>query len=220
MRISTLIRGDSMNSTGAKIKKLRIEAKLSQAQLAEKIESTTKSVQRYESGKCYPETYTLIKIARFFGVSIDFLLEPDTMDRLVKKSEDGLYHLYYKRYLQCKNNYQIDEHAEYYWIYLDADGTFGGQSEWVDWADKNRRIEVRQLRPVIPQSSIDACAYSFGQPMVINEAAEVEIFLLFGGHAIINADICRKYLPVFHEVYIGPNPERRLESLLAKLQSD
>lgn len=218
MRVSIEIRSDFMNSTGAKIKNLRTQAKLSQAQFAERIGSTTKSVQRYESGKCYPETYTLMKIAKLFGVPTDFLLESDTMNILeANESENGLYRLYYKRYSQCKNNYCIDENAEYYWIYLDDDGTFGGQSEWVDWADKDRKIEVRQLRLVVPQKAIDACTYSFGPPMVINDEAEVEVFLLFGGHAIINADICRKYLPTFHEVYIGPNPERWLDSLLAKL---
>ena len=88
------IRGDFMNSTGAKIKKLRTEAKLSQAQFAEKIGCTTKSVQRYESGKCYPETYTLIKIAKLFGVPTDFLLASDTVNILDGMNRKTVYIVY------------------------------------------------------------------------------------------------------------------------------
>ncbi|MDE7010641.1 MAG: helix-turn-helix domain-containing protein [Oscillospiraceae bacterium] len=197
-----------MNSTGAKIKKLRMCANLTQAELAEKIGCTPKSIQRYESDRCYPETHNLQKISEFFGVPADFLLESDTtITQRRRASGEGVHRWYYERYLRCKNTYQIDSGAEYYWIYLEDDGTFGGQSQWVDWADTDRRIEVRKLRRVIPESAIRVCTDVYGPPMIINNELEVGLFCVFGGHAIIKTDICKKYLPEFYEDYTGPSPE-------------
>jgi len=46
--------------------------------------------------------------------------------------------------------------------------------------------------------------------MFINSEADVKVFCMFGGHAIIRADICEKYLPEFCEDCVTPNPERKI----------
>lgn len=202
-----------MSSTGEKIKKLRTSIGLSQEQLAEELEISLKSVHRYESGKSRPDTHTIIKLATFFDVSSDYLLGLIGIKNQMKVeknkvSKQGQYNQFYKRYLNCKNSADIDESAIYYWIYFGDKNDFGGQSEWVGWADEERTLEVRRLRPVIPQAAIKLCTSVYERPMLINSKADALIFRIFGGHAIVKADICKKYLPEFYEDYVGPSPER------------
>lgn len=59
---------------GIRLKKLRNEKKLTQKQLAEKINVTHVSISGYESGNRSPDTDTLQRLADFFGVSTDYLL--------------------------------------------------------------------------------------------------------------------------------------------------
>lgn len=112
----------------------------------------------------------------------------------------------YKRFLDCKDYTLIDENATYYWVYYDEDGNYGGQSEWSGWADETKMIEIRRLRPVIPQNAIALCTAVSERPMLINDKEDVAIFLIFGGQAIIKAELCEKYLPEWYEDYIGPTP--------------
>ncbi len=53
--------------------KLRANSKLSQKELAQKLEITDKVYWSYESGRTEPNIKTLIKIADYFDVSLDYL---------------------------------------------------------------------------------------------------------------------------------------------------
>lgn len=57
-----------------RIKSLRDEAGLSQADLAKQFSVAQNTVSSWENGKRDPDTDTVIQIAAFFGVSIDYLL--------------------------------------------------------------------------------------------------------------------------------------------------
>lgn len=58
-----------------KLKKLRSERKISQAQLAEKIGVSARTVQNYETADIYPKTReTYKKIADVLGVDVNYLL--------------------------------------------------------------------------------------------------------------------------------------------------
>lgn len=63
-----------MKTIGAKIKELRNALGLSQEELAIEIETTSKSIQRYEAGTSQPESCMLVKLATYFDVSTDYLL--------------------------------------------------------------------------------------------------------------------------------------------------
>jgi len=56
------------------LNKLRTEKKLSQSKLAEKLGVSHQAVQKWESGETTPDVEKLVKIANFFGVTLDFLL--------------------------------------------------------------------------------------------------------------------------------------------------
>lgn len=60
--------------TGAIIKKLREERKLTQAELAVKLNVSDKAVSKWETGKGYPDITLLESIASVFGVSVMELL--------------------------------------------------------------------------------------------------------------------------------------------------
>ncbi|QTD42144.1 helix-turn-helix domain-containing protein [Sporosarcina sp. Te-1] len=59
---------------GQRLKKLRLDRKLTQKQLAEKIKVTHVSISGYENGNRYPDTDTLQRLADYFDVSTDYLL--------------------------------------------------------------------------------------------------------------------------------------------------
>ena len=59
---------------GNRLKTLRIKKKLTQQQLADLLGLTKSVISAYENGLRYPAYDVLIKIARIFTVSTDFLL--------------------------------------------------------------------------------------------------------------------------------------------------
>ena len=60
--------------TGAIIKELREKNHLTQAELAEKINVSDKTVSKWETGKGYPDISLLEPIAKIFGISVTELL--------------------------------------------------------------------------------------------------------------------------------------------------
>jgi transcriptional regulator with XRE-family HTH domain len=87
----------AINMTFAdKLKKLRKEKNISQDKLGEKIGIHGRHIGKYEKGALLPNAETLIKIAKYFKVTTDYLLfentatneEPDIKDKeLLKKFE-------------------------------------------------------------------------------------------------------------------------------------
>lgn len=59
---------------GDKLKSLRIEKKLTQKQVADRIGLAISAVSSYESGSRYPSYEVLIQLARIFHVTTDYLL--------------------------------------------------------------------------------------------------------------------------------------------------
>ena len=64
--------------TGAMIKRLRESKKLTQSELAERLNVSDKTVSKWETGKGYPDITLLPSIADLFSISIDSLLQENT----------------------------------------------------------------------------------------------------------------------------------------------
>ena len=64
----------------------RKAAGLTQAEVAEKIHYSDKSVSKWESGNGIPDVYTLIQLARLYGVSINAFLEEEPVVKKTEKS--------------------------------------------------------------------------------------------------------------------------------------
>ncbi len=63
-----------------KIKKLRISYNLSQVDLAKRLDVSKQCVSNWENDNVQPSIEMLIKIAKFFNVSTDYLLDLDEKD--------------------------------------------------------------------------------------------------------------------------------------------
>lgn len=63
-----------MSLIGNRMKSLREQNKLTQADLGKKIGVSAATINRYEKGQCEPDYTTLEKIADFFEVTTDYLL--------------------------------------------------------------------------------------------------------------------------------------------------
>ena len=60
---------------GEKIRTLRLAAKLTQAELAGKLEISSQAISKWENGSCAPDIYMLPKLSVIFGVTIDELFD-------------------------------------------------------------------------------------------------------------------------------------------------
>ena len=58
-----------------RLKELRNKRGISQLRLATELNTTQNTISRYETGEREPGIAELIKIAEFFNVSIDYLVE-------------------------------------------------------------------------------------------------------------------------------------------------
>jgi len=68
--------------TGAIIKKLREERRLTQSELAEQLHVSDKTVSKWENGKGYPDISLLEPIAKVFGISLTELLSGKTINNI------------------------------------------------------------------------------------------------------------------------------------------
>ena len=64
----------SSETIGKRIKRLRMHKQLSQIDLAKIIDSDNRQVSRYEHDKIFPAGETLVKLAKAFSVTIDYLV--------------------------------------------------------------------------------------------------------------------------------------------------
>ena len=61
-------------NVGKIIRDLRHDRGTTQTQLAHEISTTQDTISLWELGKSYPDIINLIKLAKFFGVSTDYML--------------------------------------------------------------------------------------------------------------------------------------------------
>lgn len=77
---------------GEKIYKLRKEKGLSQEDLSDQLKVSRQSISKWETDCGYPETEKIIRLAKIFNVTIDYLLvEDNTSISENKERKDGLY---------------------------------------------------------------------------------------------------------------------------------
>lgn len=85
-----------------RLKGLREEWKLNQAELAGKLNVSQSTISAYEIGERAPDLKILIHMADFFNVSLDYLVGMSDVKQQIRKSDltaDELEHLYRYRQL-------------------------------------------------------------------------------------------------------------------------
>ena len=69
------------------LKELRNQKKISQQQLADIIGISQQSINKYENHGVEPDIDTLIKLAKYFNTSVDYLIGNTDIDRIIEKVE-------------------------------------------------------------------------------------------------------------------------------------
>ena len=72
----------------------RKAAKLTQAELAEKINYSDKSVSKWESGNGVPDVYILIRLAQLYGVTVNDLVCDEPNTKIARMNTAGLHLLF------------------------------------------------------------------------------------------------------------------------------
>lgn len=78
-------------SFGEKIQTLRKEAGLSQEELADQLGVSRQAVSKWERDSGYPETEKILRMARLFQVTVDYLLNEETTSGERPPGEKGYY---------------------------------------------------------------------------------------------------------------------------------
>ncbi len=65
-----------------KIKELRKENKITQSKMAMDLDLSQNTISQYENGKREPDIKTLKRIADYFNVSIDYLVEREEYSKI------------------------------------------------------------------------------------------------------------------------------------------
>ena len=76
---------DIKNTIASNIIKLRLDANMTQAELAEKLNYSDKSVSKWERGDAIPDVIILKQISDIFGVSVDYIINEHEDERFVKQ---------------------------------------------------------------------------------------------------------------------------------------
>lgn len=74
------------NISKNRIKDLREDRDLLQTDVAKAVGIDQRTLSNYETGKTCPDSYAIIRLAEFFGVTCDFLL--GVTDRNLKNADD------------------------------------------------------------------------------------------------------------------------------------
>lgn len=71
-----------------RLKELRMDANISQKKLSENLCLSQQAVAKWETGKSTPDPETLLKIAEYFDVSVDYLLGKTDIKKAPSNNED------------------------------------------------------------------------------------------------------------------------------------
>jgi len=66
---------------------LRKANNLTQSAVANELNYSDKSVSKWERGEALPDLETLVRLASFYGVTLDFLIDPDMEKSFTKKTD-------------------------------------------------------------------------------------------------------------------------------------
>lgn len=109
---------------GKTIKKLRLDANMTQEQLAELLSISPQAVSHWETSMAMPDISLLPPLANLFQVTTDFLLGMDSYQKEVRKAEfDEAFHEYWKQEDKEKN----------YQIAVRAAAEYPNNMEYVEW---------------------------------------------------------------------------------------
>ena len=94
---------------GKKLKMLRKKNRLTQANLAKKLNISPSTIGMYEQGRREPDSAMLVKIADFFSVSVDYLIDFKKDNKKHVKNVDEIadqieFIIRNKEYLKNKKN--------------------------------------------------------------------------------------------------------------------
>ncbi len=84
---------DVLNCIGSKIKKSRLEKKLTQNTLAEKVDISTDLLRNIENGRNAGSIATLINICNALDITTDFLFS-DLLTSIDKQIDNNLHHYF------------------------------------------------------------------------------------------------------------------------------
>ena len=100
----------NQKAIGAFIAACRKEKKLTQMQLAEKLNITNRAVSKWETGKSCPDVSIMLELCDILGITVNELLSGEriTMENYQKKAEENLMELQNKKDKAQKSLFRVE----------------------------------------------------------------------------------------------------------------
>lgn len=138
-----------------KIKKLRLNENLTQKQLAEKIQSTSKNIWAYENEIATPPADILLRLANFFDVSVDYLLGREDDFCCVKKQDVSRCFMFADRIKKLRKEHNLTQ-VEFAKIFNISNGTIAM------WETAKRQPDFETLLKIADYFNVST-DYFFGR---------------------------------------------------------
>lgn len=78
---------DTKSIVAKNISELRLLNNMTQIELGERLNYSDKTISKWERGESSPDISVLVEIADLFGVSLDYLVRAENLDRAVKENK-------------------------------------------------------------------------------------------------------------------------------------
>ena len=78
---------DTKSIVAKNISELRLLNNMTQIELGERLNYSDKTISKWERGESSPDISVLVEIADLFGVSLDYLVRAENLDRTVKENK-------------------------------------------------------------------------------------------------------------------------------------
>lgn len=100
----------------------------------------------------------------------------------------------------------VDEEFDYFFFTLlgkeDGELEWATYSEWTGWADEEHRIELRKASIIRAGKVVNSFREIEDGCAVINTIEDMEVYLLIGGHGVVEEDVASKVVPEM----LAPSP--------------
>lgn len=211
-----------MNRLATNLRRLRLEKKLTQEQLAERLGVSAQSVSRWETCATYPDVMLLPELAKLFGVLVDDLFRPcsngydNNAQRLLAvyehshKSEDFLaateeYDKLFKAGTATADDWRSYGVLHEYMVYHCIKKATGSFNQAMDMSEVN---DPELFHRTLRQSILLRCRIGQGTECIAEREA------CAGEHP----DDPQVWIDLVHACFFGDQPEKTLQTCEEALQ--
>lgn len=158
---------------------------------------SVRTIQRHEKGENI-ERECLCLYRNVFQLSMEFILgeKKNLFEKYDKEGEMiSCEEIFQQRF--AIYNYEVMDCEKYYYVLYMREGPIGKRDRgaWTTWGSyigTNKEKRVPRLIEGVERKKIED---RFGRVMIVNSEKDIQVFILYGGIAVVEKSLGEKYFP-------------------------